>query len=90
MLFGLWLITVAPAASGSASAAGLAGSNPAFFDPLTGGDGAPISIVFTVSVAGWGVGAFGAQRILQRYMALEQKARVGVSRNISVACLVAV
>ncbi len=89
MLFGLLLITVALAAAGSASAAALAGSTPAFFDPLTGG-GAPISVVFILSVAGWGFGAFGSQRILQRFMALEQKARVGVSRNISLAWLVAV
>ena len=90
MLFGLLLITAALAGPEAASAAALAGSNPAFFDPLTDGDGAPISIVFILSVAGWGFGAFGSQRILQRYMALEQKARVGVSRNISVAWLVAV
>lgn len=77
MLFGLLLITVALAAAGSASAAALAGLTPAFFDPLTGGGGAPISITFILSVAGWGFGAFGSQRILQRFMALEQKARVG-------------
>ncbi len=53
-------------------------------------DGEVLTPLFFLSTAGWAFGAFGAQRILQRFMALESRARVEGSRNISIAWLIAV
>ncbi len=47
----------------------------------------PITLTFVLSAAGW---AFGAQRLLQRFMALEREDKVAQSRNISIVWLVAV
>ena len=53
-----------------------AGAVPAgFWNPLTGADGEPIGVFFLLSVAGWGLGAFGSQRILQRFMGWKAKRR---------------
>ncbi len=60
-----------------------AGAVPAgFWNPLTGADGEPIGVFFLLSVAGWGLGAFGSQRILQRFMAIESEAKIPASRGI--------
>ena len=53
-------------------------------------DGTPINAIVILSAAGWAFGAFGSQRILQRFMALEREDLVKRSRNISAAWLVAV
>ena len=59
------------------------GAVPAgFWNPLTDADGEPIGIFSLLSVAGWGLGAFGSQRILQRFMALESEAKIPASRDI--------
>ena len=61
-----------------------------FWNPLSSSDGDVLTPLFFLSTAGWAFGAFGAQRILQRFMALESRARVEGSRNISVLWLIAV
>ncbi len=61
-----------------------------FFNPLTTGDGSPITVVFVLSAAGWAFGAFGAQRILQRFMAVEREDHITRSRNLSFVWIVAV
>ncbi len=61
------------------------GQASGFLNPLTDGDNDPITFVFLLSTAGWGLGVFGSQRILQRFMAVESEARVGASRNIGTA-----
>ena len=61
-----------------------------FWNPFSDVDGAILTPLFFLSTAGWALGAFGAQRILQRFMALESRARVEGSRNLSVVWLIAV
>ena len=46
--------------------------------------------VFTIGLAGWGMGAFGSQRVLQRFMAVESEAKINESRNISFAWIVVI
>ena len=61
-----------------------------FLNPFTDHGGDPITIVFLLSVTGWAFGAFGAQRILQRFMAIEREDKIVQSRNISVVWVVTV
>ena len=59
------------------------GQDSDFLNPLTGPGGtSAITLVFLISTAGWGLGAFGSQRVLQRFMAVESEKKMGVSRNI--------
>ena len=73
---------------------GLAGMNPfagmgvretvtGFLDPFTYLDVAALTPVVLLGYAGWAIGGFGAQRVLQRFMAVEREAVIGRSRNIS-------
>ena len=88
MLASLLLITVALALNTSP---GAGTESPAgFWNPFSDVDGQFLTPLFFLSTAGWAFGAFGAQRILQRFMALESRARVEGSRNISIAWLIAV
>lgn len=64
------------------SASGVA---PAYWHPLTDTDGEPIGFFFLLSAIGWGLGAFGSQRVLQRYMAVESEAKIPTSRAIGTA-----
>ena len=64
------------------------GQSTGFLNPFTGADGNTISAVFLLSTAGWGLGAFGSQRILQRFMAIESEKRITRSRNIGTAWLI--
>ena len=43
---------------------------------------------FFLSAFGWGLGTFGAQRVLQRYMAVESEAKIPASRAIGTAWVV--
>ncbi|MXY80064.1 MAG: sodium/proline symporter [Chloroflexi bacterium] len=61
-----------------------------FFNPFTTREGSPISAVFVLSAAGWAFGAFGAQRILQRFMAVEHEEQIPRSRNLSFVWIVIV
>ncbi len=61
------------------------GQDSDFLNPLTGGGGQAITVVFLLSTSGWGLGAFGSQRVLQRLMAVESEKKMGVSRNIGTA-----
>ena len=51
-------------------------------NPLQNSDGQFIGVVFLLSAAGWGLGAFGAQRVLTRFMAVASESRIASSRNI--------
>ncbi len=51
-------------------------------NPLTDAGGNSITFVFILSSMGWGLGAFGSQRILQRFMAVEKEEKIPASRNI--------
>lgn len=61
-----------------------------FLNPLTDAGGSSISAVFILSAAGWAFGAFGAQRILQRFMAVAHEDQINRSRNLSFAWTVIV
>ncbi len=63
------------------------GQTSGFLNPLTGEGGDPVTFVFLLSAVGWGLGAFGSQRMLQRFMAMKSETNVGASRNIGTAWL---
>ena len=90
MLVSLLIITVTLTASAESPFSEIGGDHPGFMNPFSETEGASISFMFVLSAAGWAFGAFGAQRILQRFMALERQDRVSQSRNISLVWLVAV
>ena len=46
--------------------------------------------MFLLGLMGWGLGAFGSQRVLQRFMAVESEAKIDESRNISFAWIVVI
>ena len=59
-----------------------------FLNPLTDADSDGIGVVFLLSTAGWGLGSFGSQRILQRFMAIESEDKINRSRNIGTVWIV--
>lgn len=61
---------------------GLENTAPGFWNPFTDASGNAITVTFLLSAAGWGLGAFGSQRILQRFMAVASEERIPASRNI--------
>ena len=65
-----------------------AGQPTGFLNPFTDTDGSTITMVFVLSTAGWGLGALGSQRILQRFMAIEGEDKIKRSRNIGVFWLI--
>ena len=73
----LILATSDPFEAGSAT--------PGFMNPFTGANNNPIGVVVLASALGWGLGAFGAQRVLQRFMAIDSEGSIPRSRNASVA-----
>ncbi len=56
---------------------------PGFWNPFTDVEGNSIGIAFLLTATGWGIGTFGSQRILQRFMAIESEDRIRASRDIS-------
>ena len=90
MLVSLLIIASVIAASGDDPFSEIADEHPGFLSPFTDRDGAPVSYVLALSALGWAFGAFGAQRILQRFMAVEREDSINTSRNISTAWLVSV
>ncbi len=61
-----------------------------FLSPFTQPDGALVSLPFVLVTLGWGLGAFGSQRVLQRFMAVESEEKVVTSRNIGALWIVAI
>ena len=90
MLVSLLFIVVALISSTEHPFAGVGGSSAGFLNPFTDSAGTAITFTFVLSAAGWAIGAFGAQRILQRFMAIEHEERIPQSRNIALVWLVAV
>ena len=56
--------------------------DPDFWNPLTTAGGQGVTFVFILSTLGWGLGAFGSQRILQRLMAVGGEGKIKQSRDI--------
>ncbi len=61
-----------------------------WLNPFNTADGSPVTLAAALSIAGWAVGGLGAQRILQRFMALQRDDQVAKSRRLSVAWISAV
>ena len=61
-----------------------------WLNPFNTAEGSPVTLVAILSMAGWAVGGLGAQRILQRFMALQRDDQVAKSRRLSVAWISAV
>ena len=62
---------------------------PNFWNPFTKPEGEMPLPVYLLSILGWGIGVFGAQRILQRFMAIESEAKISSSRNIGMTWITA-
>ncbi len=58
------------------------GRDSDFWNPLTAAGGQGITFVFIISTAGWGLGALGSQRVLQRLMAVGGEKKIRLSRDI--------
>ena len=65
-----------------------AGQPGGFLNPITEAGGGMITAVFALSTAGWGLGALGSQRILQRFMAIESEEKINRSRNIGIVWII--
>ena len=91
LMLGCPLVMTAALLGSTGNAMGTAGATAAgFLNPFTDTAGAPLTTGFVLSTAGWGLGAFGSQRTLQRFMALEREDRHVVSRRMSMTWLLAV
>jgi len=64
------------------------GGSPGFLNPFTDAGGNPVTAVFLLSAVGWGLGALGSQRVLQRFMAIESEEKITTSRNIGATWVV--
>ncbi len=62
---------------------GVGAAVPGFWNPFTDATGSPVSFAFLLTASGWGLGTFGSQRILQRFMAVESETKIVPSRNMS-------
>ncbi len=62
---------------------------PGFWNPFAKREGEPPWPVYLLSIPGWGLGVFGAQRILQRFMAIESEDKISSSRNIGMTWITA-
>ena len=61
-----------------------------WLNPFNSADGSPVAVATILSISGWAVGGLGAQRILQRFMALQRDDQVAKSRRMSVAWIASV
>ena len=69
---------------------GVDGGDPGFMNPFTDTQGNAVTPVFVFGTMGWALGFFGAQHVLQRFMAVEREDKIKQSRNLSTLwlCLV--
>ena len=54
-----------------------------FWNPFTNAANQPLGVLFFLSSLGWALGAFGAHRILARFMAVEREQDINRSRDVS-------
>ena len=67
---------------------GLETTATGFWNPFTDQDNSRLGILFFVSSAGWGLGAFGAHRIISRFMAVQRESDIKRSRNVGAVWVV--
>ena len=61
---------------------GLEATAPGFWNPFTDQDNTRLGYLFFISSAGWGLGAFGAHRVISRFMAVQREGDIKRSRNV--------
>ena len=91
LMLGCPMVMAAALIGSTGTGIGDAGAATAgFLNPFTDTAGAGLTAGFVLSTAGWGLGAFGSQRTLQRFMALGREEDHVISRRISMIWLLAV
>ena len=88
MLAGFIIIPVALLLTVSNPFQGLESTAAGFWNPFTNAQDQSLGVMFFLSSVGWALGAFGAQRILSRFMAVDREANINSSRNISVLWII--
>ena len=87
MLGGFFIIPAALLLTAGNPFAGLESTKPGFWNPFTDVDGNPLGALTVISAMGWGLGVFGSQRILARFMAMESEAHIGRTMWVSLGWL---
>ena len=67
---------------------GMQSTGAGFWNPFTDAANQPLGILFFLSSLGWALGAFGAHRLLARFMAVEREEDINRSRNVSILWVV--
>ena len=67
---------------------GLESTADGFWNPLTDKDDSQLGFLFFLSSVGWGLGAFGAHRIIARFMAVQRESDISRSRNVGAVWVV--
>ncbi len=82
MLAGFIIIPVTLLLTVSNPLQGIESTPEGFWNPFTDTNNQNLGVLFFLSTVGWGLGAFGAQRILSRFMAVDRESSINRSRNI--------
>ena len=82
MLAGFTIIPVTLILTVSNPFQGLESTAPGFWNPFTDQNNSQLGVLFFLSSVGWGLGAFGAHRIISRFMAVQRESDVSRSRNV--------
>ncbi len=61
----------------------LGSAAPGFWNPFTDRDGNTLGLLTYVSAVGWGLGSFGALRLLARFMAMKDEGQIPRSSSIA-------
>ena len=82
MLAGFIIIPVTLILTVSNPFQGLESTAPGFWNPFTDKENSQLGVLFFISSVGWGLGAFGAHRIISRFMAVQRESDISRSRNV--------
>ena len=88
MLGGFIIIPVTLLAVVGSPFQGMESTVAGFWNPFTDVSNEALGVSFFLSSLGWALGAFGAQRILSRFMAVDREANINRSRNIGTLWIV--
>ncbi|MDE2842705.1 MAG: sodium/proline symporter [Chloroflexota bacterium] len=88
MLAGFIIIPVTLILTVSNPFQGLESTAPGFWNPFTDKENSQLGVLFFLSSVGWGLGAFGAHRIISRFMAVQRESDILRSRNVGAAWVV--
>ena len=88
MLAGFIIIPVTLLLTVSNPFQGVQSTADGFWNPFTNADNQGLGVMFFLSTIGWALGAFGAQRVLSRFMAVDRESNINSSRNISILWIV--